>query len=94
VAGKTGTAWKASAGSYNKDRYVASFGGIVPASAPRLAAIVVIDEPTAGKYYASEVAAPVFAEVMGGALRLLGIPPDEPASSAPQRLPARRVAQR
>jgi cell division protein FtsI (penicillin-binding protein 3) len=95
VAGKTGTAWKANAGSYSKDRYVASFGGIVPASAPRLAAVVVIDEPSAGKYYASEIAAPVFAEVMGGALRLLGIPPDEPGSgSVPQRLPARRVAQR
>lgn len=95
VAGKTGTAWKANAGSYSKDRYVASFGGIVPASAPRLAAIVVIDEPSAGKYYASEVAAPVFAEVMGGALRLLGIPPDQPDSgTTPQRLPQRRVAQR
>ena len=95
VAGKTGTAWKANAGTYSKDRYVASFGGIVPASAPRLAAVVVIDEPSAGKYYASEVAAPVFAEVMGGALRLLGIPPDEPGNGAtPQRLPQRRVAQR
>jgi len=95
VAGKTGTAWKAAAGSYSKDRYVASFGGIVPASAPRLAAVVVIDEPSAGKYYASEVAAPVFSEVMGGALRLLGVPPDEPGSTAvPERLPPRRVALR
>lgn len=95
VAGKTGTAWKANAGSYSKDRYVASFGGIVPASAPRLAAIVVIDEPSAGKYYASEVAAPVFSEVMGGALRLLGIPPDQPDDGATaQRLPPQRVALR
>ena len=95
VAGKTGTAWKSVGGVYLKSRYVASFGGIVPASAPRLAAIVVIDDPSAGKYYAAEVSAPVFAEVMGGALRLLGIPPDQPESgTAPQRLPPQRVAQR
>jgi cell division protein FtsI (penicillin-binding protein 3) len=95
VAGKTGTAWKSVGGVYLKSRYVASFGGIVPASAPRLAAVVVIDDPSAGKYYAAEVSAPVFAEVMGGALRLLGIPPDQPESgTAPQRLPPQRVAQR
>lgn len=95
VAGKTGTAWKSIGGVYVKGRYVASFGGIAPASAPRLAAVVVIDDPSAGKYYAAEVSAPVFAEVMGGALRLLGIPPDQPESgTAPQRLPPQRVAQR
>ena len=76
VAGKTGTAWKASGGSYDRTRYVATFGGIVPASAPRLAAIVVIDEPSAGKYYGGDVAAPVFAAVLGGALRLMAVPPD------------------
>mgnify|MGYP006268242013 CR=1 FL=1 len=95
VAGKTGTAWKSIGGVYVKGRYVASFGGIVPASAPRLAAVVVIDDPSAGKYYAAEVSAPVFSEVMGGALRLLGIPPDQPESgTVPQRLPPQRVAQR
>ena len=45
VAGKTGTAWTADGGSYNTDRIKASFGGVVPASQPRLAAIVIIDEP-------------------------------------------------
>jgi cell division protein FtsI (penicillin-binding protein 3) len=78
VAGKTGTAWKATAGGYATDRYLAVFGGIAPASAPRLAAVVVIDEPGAGKYYGGEVAAPVFAGVVGGALRLLAVPPDAP----------------
>ena len=54
----------------------ASFGGVVPASHPRLAAIVVIDEPGGRLVYGGEVAAPVFANIMAGALRLLGVPPD------------------
>jgi cell division protein FtsI (penicillin-binding protein 3) len=78
VAGKTGTAWKATAGGYATDRYLAVFGGIAPASAPRLAAVVIIDEPGAGKYYGGEVAAPVFSGIVGGALRLLAVPPDAP----------------
>ena len=77
VSGKTGTAWKASNGGYDPTRYMAVFGGVVPASNPRLAAVVVIDEPSAGRFYGGEVAAPVFAEVMSGALRLLAIPPDD-----------------
>ncbi len=80
VAGKTGTAWKATAGGYATDRYLAVFGGIAPASNPRLAAVVVIDEPGAGKYYGGEVSAPVFSGVVGGALRLLAVPPDAPVS--------------
>ena len=79
VAGKTGTAWKSTAGGYSTDRYMAVFGGLVPAAAPRLAAVVVIDEPGGGKYYGGEVAAPVFSAVMAGALRLLAVPPDDPA---------------
>ncbi len=90
VAGKTGTAWKATAGGYATDRYLAVFGGIAPASAPRLAAVVVIDEPGAGKYYGGEVAAPVFSGVVGGALRLLAVPPDAPIGDS--TLPERRVA--
>ena len=80
VAGKTGTAWKATAGGYATDRYLAVFGGIAPASNPRLAAVVIIDEPGAGKYYGGDVAAPVFAGVVGGALRLLAVPPDAPVT--------------
>ena len=52
------------------------FGGVAPATHPRLAAVVVIDEPSAGKYYGGDVAAPVFSAVMGGALRLMGVAPD------------------
>ena len=76
VAGKTGTAHKASAGSYAKNNYTAAFAGIVPASNPRLAAVVVIDDPQKGSYYGGMVSAPVFAKVMEGALRLLDVPPD------------------
>jgi cell division protein FtsI (penicillin-binding protein 3) len=78
VSGKTGTAWKASeTGGYSTNKYMAVFGGVVPASRPRLAALVVIDEPSGGAYYGGEVAAPVFSAVMSGALRLLAIAPDD-----------------
>jgi cell division protein FtsI (penicillin-binding protein 3) len=76
IAGKTGTAWKAEGGGYSQNRYVSVFGGVVPVSNPRLAAVIVIDEPSAGKYYGGDVAAPVFSAVLGGAVRLLGVPPD------------------
>jgi len=76
VAGKTGTAWKFAAGGYSKDRYLSIFAGLAPASAPRLAAVVIIDEPTGDLYYGSDVAAPVFAEIMSESLRLLAVPPD------------------
>jgi cell division protein FtsI (penicillin-binding protein 3) len=64
------------------------FGGVVPASNPRLAAVIVIDEPRGGRYYGGEVAAPVFSAVMSGALRLLAIPPDDL-----QRVPATTLVQ-
>jgi cell division protein FtsI (penicillin-binding protein 3) len=76
IAGKTGTAWKFATGGYSKDKYISIFAGLAPASEPRLAAVVVIDEPTGELYYGSDVAAPVFAEVMSESLRLLAIPPD------------------
>jgi len=76
VAGKTGTAKKAISGGYADKRYQSVFAGIIPASAPRLAMVVMIDEPQ-GEYYGGAVAAPVFAEVMTGAMRLLNIPPDD-----------------
>jgi cell division protein FtsI (penicillin-binding protein 3) len=88
VAGKTGTAWTADNGTYSTERRKASFGGVVPASHPRLAALVVIDEPTGAKYYGGDVAAPVFANVMAGALRLMGVPPD-----GLDRLPATTLVQ-
>lgn len=77
VAGKTGTARKVKAGGYSEDRHLSLFAGMVPASNPRLVAVVIIDEPKGEQYYGGLVAAPVFSNVMGGALRLLDIPPDD-----------------
>jgi cell division protein FtsI (penicillin-binding protein 3) len=82
VAGKTGTAKKTADRGYYDDRYTAVFGGVAPASNPRLAAVVVIDDPTGGKYYGGDVAAPVFSAVVGGALRLMGVAPDVTSGSA------------
>jgi cell division protein FtsI (penicillin-binding protein 3) len=78
VAGKTGTAHKLDGKTYAPDKYVSSFVGFAPASNPRLVVAVMIDEPTAGQYYGGAVAAPVFNQVMAGALRMLAIPPDAP----------------
>lgn len=77
VAGKTGTAKKAGSHGYSADSYFALFAGLAPASDPRLVIVVMIDEPSAGQYYGGLVAAPVFSKVMGGALRLLGVTPDQ-----------------
>jgi cell division protein FtsI (penicillin-binding protein 3) len=87
VSGKTGTAWKATAGGYSTDRFMAVFGGVAPATDPRLAAVVVIDEPTAGQHRGGEVAAPVYSRIVGGALRLLAVAPDQPVTT-PEELPA------
>jgi len=92
IAGKTGTAWKAAAGGGYGDesdrKYIATFGGVVPASNPKLAAIIVIDEPAGKQYMAGEVAAPVFSNIMAGALRLMGVPPD-----GIERLPSATIVQ-
>ena len=76
VAGKTGTVHKTSSSGYVEDRYVSLFAGFAPATEPRLVLVVVIDDPGAGQYFGGQVAAPVFANVMQGALRILNIPPD------------------
>jgi cell division protein FtsI (penicillin-binding protein 3) len=79
VSGKTGTAYKSIAGGYSTDRYMAVFAGLVPASHPKLATVVVIDEPMGDlhEHQGGEVAAPVFSSVMSGALRLMDVPPDD-----------------
>jgi cell division protein FtsI (penicillin-binding protein 3) len=81
VAGKTGTARKFTTGGYHADRYLSVFAGVAPASDPRLAAVVLIDEPAAGVYYGGEVSGPVFSRVVGDALRILGIVPDDGESA-------------
>lgn len=85
VAGKTGTAQKAGPGGYQKGRHVPNFVGFVPAESPRLVGVVVIEEPQ-GKYYAAQVAAPLFARVVSQALGILRVAPEE------QRLPSTVLA--
>lgn len=76
VAGKTGTAYIAGPNGYYKHRYMSSFVGMAPASDPQLVIVVVIRNPQE-HHFGGIVAAPVFAKVMSGALRLLDIPPDD-----------------
>ena len=82
VAGKTGTARKPDTrrGGYRPGAYVGSFIGFAPAEKPAVVVAVVIDEPTRG-YYGGSVAAPVFREVTGAALRRLGVVPTLPAKA-------------
>jgi len=89
VGGKTGTALKIENGRYTK-RYIASFVGFAPVSNPRLVVAVMIDEPSAGSYYAGTVAGPLFSRIMEGSLRSLGVAPDAPLT--PLQL-ARRQAE-
>ena len=87
VAGKTGTAHVAVSGGYSPDKYISVFAGMAPASDPRLVSVVVINQPTHGDYMGGKVSAPVFAQVMRGALRLLDVTPDDL-----QSLPANALA--
>ncbi|MBF5055284.1 penicillin-binding protein 3 [Alcanivorax sp. 521-1] len=77
VAGKTGTVHKVTSRGYADDRYIGLFAGIAPASNPRIAAVVVIDDPRGDAYYGGLVAAPVFSSIVGGVLRTLHVPPDK-----------------
>jgi len=81
VAGKTGTAQKVDpvTGGYSADKRVASFVGFVPAEAPRLVVMVMIDEPR-GQVYGGLVAAPVFARVATQSLHYLRVKPNQPLS--------------
>ncbi len=79
VAGKTGTAHKLRADrkGYSDSEYRALFAGMAPVSDPRLAMVVVVENPK-GQYYGGLVAAPVFARVMQESLRLMNVPLDKP----------------
>jgi cell division protein FtsI (penicillin-binding protein 3) len=74
VGGKTGTAQKVSNGHYDPDKWVSSFVGVVPADAPRLVIIVIVDEPQGG-HLGGVVAAPIFKEIAEPALRYLHVAP-------------------
>jgi cell division protein FtsI/penicillin-binding protein 2 len=80
VAGKTGTAQKAENGRYVA-KYVASFVGLVPAKNPKLAILVMVDEPR-GDIYGGVVAAPIFRDIARFSLQYLEVPPDAPQTKA------------
>ena len=83
VGGKTGTLHKVKVdGGYDDNRYMSVFAGLSPISSPRLATVVVIDEPRQGDYFGGLVAAPVFSEITGNALRLMQVTPDETDQSS------------
>jgi len=83
VGGKTGTLHKVKEdGGYDDNRYMSVFAGLSPISSPRLATVVVIDEPRQGDYFGGLVAAPVFSEITGNALRLMQVTPDETDQSS------------
>lgn len=92
VGGKTGTARKLIDGDYVKNRHFSLFAGMAPLSNPRLTMVVTIDDPRGGAYYGGEIAAPVFANVMKGALRILDIMPDNLPSTENEVIMAQSTA--
>ncbi|MBY6034135.1 peptidoglycan D,D-transpeptidase FtsI family protein [Marinobacter daepoensis] len=82
AGGKTGTVHLVGARGYEDSQYKAIFAGMAPIDDPRIVTVVAVDAPQAGEYYGGEVAAPVFARVMGDALRLLNVKPELEVSGA------------
>ncbi len=76
VGGKTGTAYKQEGRGYATKKYRGVFVGVAPIDKPRIVVAVMIDEPTDGKYFGGDVAAPVFSETVQQTLKMLGIQPD------------------
>lgn len=76
VGGKTGTAHKQEGKGYADKKYRGFFVGVAPVEKPRIVVAVLIDEPSAGRYYGGDVAAPVFSATVQQTLRMLGVQPD------------------
>jgi cell division protein FtsI (penicillin-binding protein 3) len=76
VGGKTGTAHKQEGKGYADKKYRGFFVGMAPIEKPRIVVAVMIDEPSNGKYFGGDVAAPVFSETVAQTLRMLGVTPD------------------
>ncbi|MGY4492519.1 cell division protein FtsI (penicillin-binding protein 3) [Pseudomonas sp. TE3610] len=94
VAGKSGTARKATIGSrgYTENAYRSLFAGFGPLSDPRYAIVVVIDEPSKAGYFGGLVSAPVFSKVMSGTLRLMNVTPDNLPSTPQEQAQAQPAA--
>ncbi|MDP0562310.1 MAG: penicillin-binding transpeptidase domain-containing protein [Candidatus Endonucleobacter sp. (ex Gigantidas childressi)] len=86
VGGKTGTTRKVGENGYSSNRHIGIFAGVAPIGNPRLATVIVIDEPTRGGYYGGLTAAPVFSKVNAGALQVLGVPPEQKEVLTVERL--------
>jgi cell division protein FtsI (penicillin-binding protein 3) len=76
VGGKSGTAHKQEGKGYASNKYRSWFVGLAPVDKPRVIVAVMVDEPSAGKYYGGDVAAPVFSQVVQQTLRMMNVPPD------------------
>jgi cell division protein FtsI (penicillin-binding protein 3) len=76
VGGKTGTAYKQEGRGYARNKYRSVFVGIAPIDQPRIVVAVMVDEPSAGRYFGGDVAAPVFSATVQQTLRMLGVRPD------------------
>ncbi len=92
--GKSGTAHKFDpvAKAYSPSKYLSSFAGLAPIDEPRLAILVLVDEPSGGDYFGGKIAAPVFAKVASESLRYLGVPGDPAAMAAAQEAAAKAAA--
>jgi cell division protein FtsI (penicillin-binding protein 3) len=91
LGGKTGTSRKVDPETrqYSQELYVSSFAGLAPIDAPRIAVVVIIDEPHGGHYYGAQVAGPAFVRVVDETLRYLGVPPVGKAPSGPATSPGK-----
>ena len=76
TAGKTGTVHRVGASGYEANRYASLFAGFAPARDPRVVCVVVVNDPKGGVYFGGAIAAPVFSNVVRGALRLMSVAPD------------------
>ena len=86
IAIKTGTAKKVGVDGHYINKYIAYTAGVAPASKPRFALVVVINDPQGGKYYGGAISAPVFGSIMGGVLRTMNIEPDALPVNDPNQL--------
>lgn len=85
IAGKTGTAQKAGKGGYIQGKYITSFAGFAPADDPRVAILVLIDEPQGGAYFGGVIAAPIFQNLSKDVLRYLNVTPQLSADEIKNR---------
>lgn len=85
IAGKTGTAQRAFNGSFDDEHHIAWFAGFLPLPNPRIAIVVAVEDPVEIDFWASTVAAPIFAEIAEASACLLDLSPTEPIPRLAQK---------